>query len=102
MTFDPAFARDTNDPEFLRDSRWGGAINAWFHEKDSTQIEALILSGETAPDFARQFLADLAGGRLNRGNGGARAARTPSEKRLILHDLFRFRHSLGKREEAIF
>jgi hypothetical protein len=74
--------------------RWGAAIFQWF-ERDPAPLEALLREEvRPIPDFAREFLADLASGRLKRGKGGRPDERFEWNKRAIAAEVFAVRERL--------
>lgn len=60
--------RAMSDDEWQAFKVWGSAIVRW-QEGDAEPIRALLLAHEPLPDFVREFLADLAAGKVKRRRG---------------------------------
>lgn len=76
----PMIARDYDDPELVADRRWSGAIRDWLAGKPEGLCAAILDAHLLISNDARQFLADLAAGKVQRSNGRP-LARTPAEER---------------------
>lgn len=74
-------ARDIDDPQRLAELRWNAAIAAWMR-RDPAPLVALLGELRDVPDFAVEFLRDLAAGTVERPSG-AEAARSPAHERRI-------------------
>ena len=80
----------TSDADNARaEYQWGAAINRWF-ERDPSALSALIRNSSLhIPDYAREFLADLADGKVSRGKGGRPVERHGWVERSIVAEVFR-------------
>lgn len=76
-----------NDPGYVNERQWGAAIAQWF-DHDGAAVAALVMSNAPIPTFAREFLSDLATGRVNRGKGGRPEKRFGQVERAIVFDVF--------------
>jgi hypothetical protein len=83
-------------------NRWGRAILRW-QAGDPEPVREMLKELPSIPDFAREFLDDLATGNPERITG-ARRLRTPSEERDLVDEVFMELDALGadgSREVAI-
>lgn len=75
-------------PNLILERRWGGAISDWI-TGDGTALA--VLTRNTAnpiPDFAREFLADLAAGTVTHGKGGRPVERHGWVERAMVAEVF--------------
>jgi len=76
-----------DDPHYLSVHKWCAAIERWF-ERDGSAVSKLVRdNSEPIPDFAREFLSDLAAG-LPRGKGGRPEKRFGEVDRAIVFEVF--------------
>jgi hypothetical protein len=75
-------ATDVNAPARLRALKWTAAIGEWERGNDAP-IVALLTGRRGMPDFAREFVADLAAGTAQRREQGRPGERTPEHERRI-------------------
>lgn len=78
----PMIARDYDDPELVADRRWSGAIRDWLAGKPEGLCAAILDAHLLISNDARQFLADLAAGKVQRSKGRPLARSAADERRL--------------------
>lgn len=86
----PGAPRNMADPDYLAERQWGAAISRWFeHDHDGSAVAALVMDNSVPiPGFAREFLSDLATGKVSRGKGGRPPGRSGRIERSIVYDVF--------------
>lgn len=79
-------ATDTNDPQVAVERRWGNAIAQWQLGKPEPLCD--LFAAMPVPEFAREFLADMARGQVARPMG--RRQRLPAaEEREVFFEVMR-------------
>lgn len=84
----PGAPRNMDDPDYLAERQWGAAISRWFEHEPSALAALIRASDSLIPDFAREFLADLAEGKVSRGKGGRPGKRYDQIERSIVAEVF--------------
>ena len=76
------------DDNYWAEMRWSAAYSQWL-EHDSTNLEALIRDPDSNfPPWVREFLADLAAGKVSRGKGGRPEERYDWAERALVAEVF--------------
>ena len=75
------------DADYWSERQWMGAVGEWF-DGDPTALAGMILKLREIPDDVRQFLADLASGKVSRGKGGRPEERSGRVERSIVAAVF--------------
>lgn len=81
-------ARDVDDVGHLAELRWAAAIGSWFEGDPAALAVAIRDPSLPINDNVREFLADLASGRINKGTGGRPTERHGWQERAIAARVF--------------
>lgn len=81
-------AYDDSNEDYRAEQRWMTAYGQWL-DRDADALEALLRDdAQKIPAWMRDFLADLAAGKVSRGKGGRPAERDGWVERAIVAEVF--------------